>query len=152
MPSGPFDLVYSFGVIHHTPNPKRVLESARERVGAGASLKLMVYNRHSWKVAGIVLGHGQRTVLAGRRADRTTVRSSNWLSCHLHLHASHLGDLVTEPDSGWERYVDHIFPYRVKDYVQYRYRRHFLSMPPPSASRALERHFGWHLLLMRAVS
>ncbi|HZC66019.1 MAG TPA: class I SAM-dependent methyltransferase, partial [Candidatus Dormibacteraeota bacterium] len=44
--------------------------------------------------------------------------------------------------------VDHIFPYRIRDYVQYRYVRepYFAWMPPPMF-RALEKRIGWHLLL-----
>jgi len=44
--------------------------------------------------------------------------------------------------------VDHIFPYRIQDYVRYRYVKewHFRILPEP-AFRALERLFGWHLCL-----
>ena len=44
--------------------------------------------------------------------------------------------------------VEHIFPYRISDYVQYRYEWewYFRWMPRP-LFRALERRFGWHLLL-----
>ena len=43
-------------------------------------------------------------------------------------------------------FVDHIFPYHVPDYVQYRYRKTlpFRWLPQP-AMRALERRLGWHL-------
>ena len=43
-------------------------------------------------------------------------------------------------------FVDHIFPYRVADYVQYRYVKGFpFNVLPGAASRALERRLGWHL-------
>jgi hypothetical protein len=42
--------------------------------------------------------------------------------------------------------VDHIFPYRVPDYVEYRYVKAFpFNVLPESATRALERRLGWHL-------
>ena len=44
--------------------------------------------------------------------------------------------------------VDHIFPYRVSDYVEYRYRK---AAPfrwlPSGAMRFLEQRLGWHLCL-----
>ncbi|MGC9025813.1 MAG: hypothetical protein ACP5NB_13465 [Chloroflexia bacterium] len=45
-----------------------------------------------------------------------------------------------------EMWVDHIFPYRIPDYVQYRYVKvwYFRWMPKP-LFRWLERYFGWHL-------
>ena len=44
--------------------------------------------------------------------------------------------------------VDHVFPYRVRDYVEYRYVKepYFRWMPEP-LFRAFERRFGWHLLV-----
>src|SRR3954451_23956501 len=58
---GSYDLVYSFGVVHHTPHPERAIEQIRALLAPGGTLKLMVYNRHSWKVLWIVVsqGHGR---------------------------------------------------------------------------------------------
>jgi len=47
-----------------------------------------------------------------------------------------------------EMWVDHIFPYRIPDYVQYCYVKvwYFRWMPKP-LFRWIEKHFGWHLLV-----
>ena len=44
--------------------------------------------------------------------------------------------------------TDHIFPYRIADYVQYRYvREWYFRWMPESWFRVFERQFGWHLLV-----
>jgi 2-polyprenyl-3-methyl-5-hydroxy-6-metoxy-1,4-benzoquinol methylase len=149
VPSGPFDLVYSFGVIHHTPNPQRVLQSARERVDAGASLKLMVYNRHSWKVAGIVFGHGKGQFW---RADELIAKQSEaQTGCPVTFTYTRRSVVDLVEPAGFRLGkvgIDHIFPYRVKDYVQYRYkRRPVFRVMPASMMRTLETSVGWHLMV-----
>ena len=70
----PYDLVYSFGVIHHSPHPERILRQLRSHfVAGGSTLKVMVYHRWSWKVLGIVLteAHG-----AWWRMDSVVARHS----------------------------------------------------------------------------
>lgn len=42
-----FDLVYSWGVIHHSPNTLEALEEIIRVTKPGGMCKLMVYNRHS---------------------------------------------------------------------------------------------------------
>src|SRR5947209_7908574 len=50
VPVEPYDLIYSFGVIQHTPHPERVIEQMRHFTKPGTAIKLMVYYRLSWKV------------------------------------------------------------------------------------------------------
>jgi ubiquinone/menaquinone biosynthesis C-methylase UbiE len=42
-----FDLVYSWGVIHHSPNTIRALEEIIRTTKPGGHIKIMIYNRHS---------------------------------------------------------------------------------------------------------
>lgn len=42
-----FDLVYSWGVIHHSPNTQKCFEEIVRVAKPGASIKIMIYNRRS---------------------------------------------------------------------------------------------------------
>jgi 2-polyprenyl-3-methyl-5-hydroxy-6-metoxy-1,4-benzoquinol methylase len=82
----PYDLIYSFGVIHHTPRPERVLEQMRRYVHPGSTVKLMVYHRYAWKVLWILLTYGKGRFWRLGRSGGAAFRSRKRLSCHLHLH------------------------------------------------------------------
>ncbi len=46
-PDAAFNLVYSWGVIHHSPDTEKCLAEISRVARKGASVKVMVYNRHS---------------------------------------------------------------------------------------------------------
>lgn len=47
-PDREFDLVYSWGVLHHTPAPGKALAEAQRVLKPGGELKVMLYHRRSW--------------------------------------------------------------------------------------------------------
>jgi 2-polyprenyl-3-methyl-5-hydroxy-6-metoxy-1,4-benzoquinol methylase len=117
-----YDLVYSFGVIHHTPDPNRALDEIHKYVTPDSTVKIMVYNRWSWKVLWILLvyGKGQFWKLNRLIAEYSEAQTGcpvtyscsrtegrRWFESH--------GFRVTDI------MVDHIFPYAIAEYVQYRY-------------------------------
>ena len=45
-----FDVVYSFGVLHHTPDTQKAIDECCRVLKSGGTLILMLYNRTSWQV------------------------------------------------------------------------------------------------------
>jgi 2-polyprenyl-3-methyl-5-hydroxy-6-metoxy-1,4-benzoquinol methylase len=147
--SGEYDLIYSFGVVHHTPNPDRALAEIRKLAAPGATLKLMVYHRRSWKVLWIAIKEGRGRF---RNIDElVATHSEAQTGCPVtYTYTRREGREFVERNGFkvQDVAVDHVFPYRISDYVEYRYVKepYFRWMPEP-LFRAFERRLGWHLLV-----
>jgi 2-polyprenyl-3-methyl-5-hydroxy-6-metoxy-1,4-benzoquinol methylase len=141
------DLIYSFGVIHHSPHPERILDQARSFARPGSTLKVMVYNRRSWKVLWMVLKHGRGNFSRTREliAEHSEAQTGSpvtyaYTKRELRAMLARHGFEVTE------LFVDHIFPWRIPDYVEYRYvKSWYFRWIPTGLFRRLERALGWHL-------
>jgi SAM-dependent methyltransferase len=62
-PDASFEVVYSWGVLHHTPDADHALQEAVRVLRPGGRLCLMLYARHSWVTAGLWARHA---LLRGR--------------------------------------------------------------------------------------
>jgi ubiquinone/menaquinone biosynthesis C-methylase UbiE len=149
VPVEPYDLIYSFGVIHHTPHPDLVLQQLRRYVHPQSQVKIMVYHRYSWKVFWLLLRSGKcqfwkTSELVARHSEAQTGcpvtyiysrrQGRKWLEKH--------GFRVTE------LWTDHIFPYHIRDYKEYRYRKEwYFRWMPQWMFHGLERAYGWHLCM-----
>ena len=147
VPPEPYDLIYAFGMLHHTPRPHRVLAEFRRYSRPGTVLKLMVYHRFSWKVLEIVLGYGRGQVWKMHDLVARYSEAQEGSPVTLTYSRREIRDLVAR--YGFrvrELFVEHIFPYRIPEYVRYEYKRawYFQAMPRP-LFRWLETHLGWHL-------
>lgn len=58
-----FDLVYSWGVVHHAARPERVVRELHRVLAPGGEVRVMLYGRHSWVAYRLWLRHA---LLLGR--------------------------------------------------------------------------------------
>lgn len=129
-----FDLIYSFGVLHHTPNPEVVLEHIGRYVHPRSELRLMVYAENSWKAAMIDAGLDQYEA----QADCPLARRYTENQARALLHRFDVTSITQ----------DHIFPYEIAAYKQHQYvLQPWFSNMPSDMFRALELKLGWHLLI-----
>jgi 2-polyprenyl-3-methyl-5-hydroxy-6-metoxy-1,4-benzoquinol methylase len=146
IPAARYDLVYSFGVIHHSPTPENIISEIRNNfVDSGSTLKLMVYNRHSWKVWWMLLQEKMRfwdlDAIIAKHSEAQT-------GCPITYSYSRrsVRSLVGDGFSIDDIFVDHIFPYQIPKYVKYEYEKEwYFNMLPTFMFRGLERRLGWHL-------
>lgn len=133
-PDKRFDLVYSFGVIHHTPNPSAVIQEIEKVMNPGGELRVMLYSKYSTKNFMIFLGLAQPEAQTGCPIAYTYTKSD-------------IVDLL----SSFKVYScakDHIFTYKIPEYKQYLYVKSFpWNIVPSSLFHWMEHNFGWHYLV-----
>jgi SAM-dependent methyltransferase len=149
VPPQHFDLVYSFGVIHHTPRPEQVMAHIREHyMGPQSELRLMLYSKWCWKTFWIVMTYGKGAFW--RAPELIATHSEAQTGCPVtftytfnELREGLLKDfLVTSLEK------DHVFPYVIEKYVNYEYERSwYFRWMPPALFRWFERQAGWHTLI-----
>ena len=129
-----YDLVYSFGVIHHAPHPERIVAEVKKYLGPDSEFRLMLYAKNSWKNIMIEAGFDQPEAQSG---------------CPIAF--TYTPDEVRALLSDYEVLdlrQDHIFPYVIEKYVRYEYEfQPWFKAMPPEMFRALERSLGWHTLI-----
>jgi 2-polyprenyl-3-methyl-5-hydroxy-6-metoxy-1,4-benzoquinol methylase len=154
LPDEQYDLIFSFGVIHHTPHPDVIVKEARKFLAPDGEFKIMVYYRYSWKVLWILARFGRfkfwkLSHLIARYSEAQT-------GCPVTYAYSKKGAKKLFETRGFQVKsigVDHIFPYRIRDYARYQYVKvWYFRFLPKMIFRFLEKKLGWHLCLNAKLS
>ena len=148
----PYDLIYSFGVIHHSPHPEKILREVREHfVGPDSIVKLMVYNRYSSKVLWMLLREkGRFWHLDQIIAKHSEAQTGCPVTYTYNRHS--VRQLLQNNFEATEIFSEHIFPYKIEKYVLYEYQKEwYWRILPQTFFRKLERLAGWHLCLTAKV-
>jgi ubiquinone/menaquinone biosynthesis C-methylase UbiE len=149
VPHDEYDLIFSFGVIHHTPHPEKVLEELKAYLAREGELKIMVYHRRSWKTLWILFKYGGLKFCRFSKLIATFSEAQE--GCPITYTYSKKEARKLMEAKGFRTVdlkVDHIFPYRIQDYVQRRYVKvWYFRWMPHRLFRALEKKLGWHLCI-----
>lgn len=135
-PQGGYDLIYSFGVIHHARSPRHLIDQARQAIAHDGEFRLMLYAQNSWKAAMIEGGLDQPEAQSGCPIARTYTPETvaQLLAPHFRVESIE---------------QTHIFPWKIEDYVEHRYvKQPWFEAMPADVFDALQKRFGWHLLIV----
>lgn len=125
-----FDLVWSFGVLHHTEDMKTSLDFCVRHMKPGGTLKIMLYHKRSLKALMCALGLWQYEAQANVPIVRTFTTAQG---CRmLREHGLDVTGVQTR----------HVFPWNINEYKNKRY-----TLAWPALFTPFQSIIGWHLLL-----
>ena len=132
---GQFDLVYSYGVLHHFPGMRDHLRHISTVLPTGGELRFMVYAKNSWKYAMIQKGLDQFEAQAQCPYAEAFTRDE----------MLYLLDGIFKVERIRQ---DHCFMYNVPAYKQGRFELEpWFDAMPDLMREAVREYLGWHLLI-----
>jgi SAM-dependent methyltransferase len=149
-----FDLIYSFGVIHHSPQPQLIFNNLKYWANPNTKIKIMVYYKYSTKAIALYLRYG---FLRRRSFDEAVaVRSEAQKNSPFTFTYSKKSVKKALEEAGLEVTgisVRHIFPFAIKPYKKNIYvKRWYWKVLPLRLIYQIGKVFGWHLLVEAKVN
>jgi len=143
-----FDLIWSFGVIHHTPHPEKVVEQFHKLLAPDGEVRLMVYSKVSYKLFFLMRETGDWdfskidqliSTYSEAQTGCPVTYSYTFNECEELLKGFKVTHLSKE----------HIFCWDIDEYRQYRYvKEPCWKNVPEDQFRKLEKELGWHTLII----
>lgn len=142
-----FDLIWSFGVIHHSPCPEKILKKCEMFLKDDGELRMMVYSKISYKLFYLMKELGVWDF--GKLDDIISSYSEAQTGCPITYSYTLEGakrlfsnfDIVHLNKA-------HIFPWNIKKYIDYHYEKEDCFKGISDALfKELEAELGWHILI-----
>lgn len=142
-----FDLIWSFGVIHHSPHPKKILAQCKKLLKDDGEIRMMVYSKISYKLFYLMRETGVWDF--GKLDELISSYSEAQTGCPITY--SYTIEGAKKLFSDFE-ILDirkaHIFPWNIQKYIKYEYEKEdcFKAISDDLFAE-LESEIGWHMLI-----
>ncbi len=148
MPVEPYDLIYSFGVIHHTPHPEKVIQEIKKYCHPQTQVRIMLYSKFSWKVIWIILKYGKGAFWKLNELVRQYSEAQTGCPVTYTYTIRQVKKLLKDFDIIQIK-KDFIFPYNIKKYINYEYEIvWYFKWMPRWLFKWLEKVLGWYILVI----
>lgn len=130
-----FDLIYSFGVIHHSTNMKKCFDEIYKLANKKTEIKIMLYAKNSYK---------------NFLVDITPYRYEAQVNCPVinKIDYFDLKKLINKKFKILKLEQNFIFPYKINYYKKNVYKKiNYFKVMPKKIFNALEKNIGEHMLI-----
>jgi len=147
VPVEPYNLIYSFGVIHHTPRPEAVFEEIKKYCTSETEIRVMLYSKLSWKILWIILTYGKGAFWKTNELVRMYSEAQTGCPVTYVYSFRDIRNLMNDFKI-IEKYKAHIFAFVIEKYVNYEYEwEMYFRWMPKRLFHWLERCLGWHFCI-----
>jgi ubiquinone/menaquinone biosynthesis C-methylase UbiE len=148
-----YDLIYSFGVIHHTPNPKKVFEKIPYFLNPNGEVRCMLYSRFSYKLFWLMKEYNEWSFSDADSLVQNYSEAQSGCPMTYTYTFDEIKDLISpylEIQSIWK---DHIFMWDIENYKKNIFIRDtpFQSVSDEYLTK-MKKELGWHTMFIAKLN
>jgi 2-polyprenyl-3-methyl-5-hydroxy-6-metoxy-1,4-benzoquinol methylase len=150
LPIEEYDLIYSFGVIHHTPNPQKAFEEIYKYMNRDTELRVMLYSKISYKLFWVMMENNIREITDMENLIRKNAEAQYDCPVAYTYTFDEIEDMLLKVGIKVEKiWKDHIFTYDIENYKKNIYvKDRYWKDVDDKLLKQFEKELGWHTMLI----
>jgi SAM-dependent methyltransferase len=144
-----FDLIWSFGVIHHTPNPQKVFEHIPKFLSGSGEFRCMLYSKFSYKLFWLMHENNNWTFDNSSALIQKFSEAQTGCPVTTTYTFEEVKDLITSKLSITKIWKDHVFCWDIEEYKKQNF---VLDRPFQNIDKTffeqMKQELGWHTLFI----
>lgn len=145
-----FDLIYSFGVIHHTIEPKKVIDQVYNLLSNEGEFRFMVYSKISYKMFWLMMENNVKNIDEGMKiVCNQSEAQKNCPMTYTYNFNEIKEELLDNRFDIINIWKDHIFVYDIEKYKNNMYEKDkYWKNVDDNCIKKFAKELGWHTMVI----